>query len=72
MSQSSNDTFPTALHIAAVSAIEDQLFPAMDHMIDVLKKLEKENEGIIKVVVPICKMPYRLVSGKKSAVGERW
>lgn len=48
MSQSSNDTFPTALHIAAVSAIEDQLFPAMDHMIDVLKKLEKENEGIIK------------------------
>lgn len=48
MSQSSNDTFPTALHIAAVSAIEDQLFPAMDHMIGVLKKLEKENEGIIK------------------------
>ena len=29
-SQSSNDTFPTAMHIAAVIAIEDKLFPAMD------------------------------------------
>ncbi len=48
MSQSSNDTFPTALHIAAVYAIEDQLFPAMDHMIEVFNQLEKENQGIIK------------------------
>ena len=30
MSQSSNDTFPTAMHIAAVLGIEDRLFPAMD------------------------------------------
>ncbi len=48
MSQSSNDTFPTALHIAAVYAIEDHLFLAMDHMIEVLDRLEKENQGIIK------------------------
>ena len=45
MSQSSNDTFPTALHIAAVRAITYQLFPAMDHMIQVLDRLEKENRG---------------------------
>lgn len=47
-SQSSNDTFPTAMHIAAVIAIEDKLFPAMDELIATFKKLEKENEGIVK------------------------
>ncbi len=48
MSQSSNDTFPTAMHIAAVSAIEDKLFPAIDLLIETFKRLEKENEGIVK------------------------
>lgn len=48
MSQSSNDTFPTAIHIAAVTAIEDTLFPSMDHAVETLKRLERENEGIIK------------------------
>lgn len=47
-SQSSNDTFPTAMHIAAVTTIEDQLYPAMDKLIDTFKRLEKENEGIVK------------------------
>lgn len=47
-SQSSNDTFPTAMHIAAVVAIEDKLFPAMDKLIETFKRLEKENEGIVK------------------------
>ena len=47
-SQSSNDTFPTAMHIAAVITIEDKLFPAMDELIATFKKLEKENEGIVK------------------------
>ncbi len=47
-SQSSNDTFPTAMHIAAVDAIEDNLFPAMDTLIATLKRLEAENEGIVK------------------------
>ena len=47
-SQSSNDTFPTAMHIAAVIAIEDKLFPAIDHFVDTLKRLETENEGIVK------------------------
>ena len=48
MSQSSNDTFPTAMHIAAVAAIEDKLFPAIDKLVETFKRLEKENEGIIK------------------------
>ncbi len=48
MSQSSNDTFPTAMHIAAVEVIEDKLFPAMDLLISTLVRLEKENEGIVK------------------------
>ena len=48
MSQSSNDTFPTAMHIAAVEAIEDKLFPAVDLLISTFKKLEKANKGIVK------------------------
>ena len=47
-SQSSNDTFPTAMHISAVLIIEDKLFPAMDKLIDTFKRLEMENEGIVK------------------------
>ncbi|HIT00418.1 MAG TPA: class II fumarate hydratase [Candidatus Faecaligallichristensenella faecipullorum] len=48
MSQSSNDTFPTAMHIAAVLGIEDQLIPQMDRMIETFKRLEAENEGVVK------------------------
>ena len=48
MSQSSNDTFPTAMHIAAVEAIEDKLFPAIDLLVATFKKLERANKGIVK------------------------
>ena len=48
MSQSSNDTFPTAMHIAAVTAIEDKVLPAIDLMVGTLRRLEQENEGIVK------------------------
>lgn len=48
MSQSSNDTFPTAMHISAVVALEDKLFPAIDMLIETFRKLEAENEGIVK------------------------
>ena len=47
-SQSSNDTFPTALHIASVYMIEDKLIPAVEVLIDTFKRLENENEGIVK------------------------
>ncbi len=48
MSQSSNDTFPTAMHIAAVVSIEDNLLPAAERLIETFIALEKENEGVIK------------------------
>ena len=48
MSQSSNDTFPTAMHIAAVIALEDKLIPAAETLIATFKRLEEENEGIVK------------------------
>ncbi len=48
MSQSSNDTFPTAMHIAAVLAVEEKLIPAVQTLVDTFKRLEEENEGIVK------------------------
>lgn len=48
MSQSSNDTFPTAMSIAAVLGLEDKVIPAIDILTESFKKLEKENEGIVK------------------------
>ena len=48
MSQSSNDTFPTAMHIAAVLILEDKLIPAVSELVETFKRLEKENEGIVK------------------------
>ncbi len=48
MSQSSNDTFPTAMHIAAVCALEDKLIPAVNKLITTFRKLEAEHRGITK------------------------
>ena len=48
MSQSSNDTFPTAMHIAAVCAIEDKLIPAVSKLITTFRKLEAMHKGITK------------------------
>ena len=48
MSQSSNDTFPTAMHIAAVCAIEDKVIPAIDTLVSTFRRLEAENEGVVK------------------------
>lgn len=48
MSQSSNDTFPTAMHIAAVLSVEDRLLPAIDRLVGTFRRLEAENEGIVK------------------------
>ena len=48
MSQSSNDTFPTAMHIAAALALEDRVLPAVDGLIGTLLRLEEENRGIVK------------------------
>ena len=48
MSQSSNDTFPTAMHIAAVMEIQEQLVPEIDSLISVFQQLEEEHQGIVK------------------------
>ena len=48
MSQSSNDTFPTAMHIAAVCALEDKVIPAIDTLVSTFRRLEAENEGVVK------------------------
>jgi fumarate hydratase class II len=49
MSQSSNDVFPTALHIAGTFAIERTLLPAIHEMVSVLKELEEKNQHVIKI-----------------------
>ena len=48
MSQSSNDTFPTAMHVAAVLAIKHSLIPALDRITRVMIRLEAENTDVIK------------------------
>lgn len=48
MSQSSNDTFPTAMHIAAVMEIQEQLIPEIDSLISIFQRLEEEHQGILK------------------------
>ena len=48
MSQSSNDTFPTAMHISAVLALTEKLLPAAQGLIDTFKALEERNRGIVK------------------------
>ena len=48
MSQSSNDTFPTAMHVAAVLAINERVIPAAEGLVYAFSRLERENEGIIK------------------------
>lgn len=48
-SQSSNDTYPTAMHIAAVTEIEKNLLPAIERLKKTFIRLEKENEDVIKI-----------------------
>ena len=48
MSQSSNDTFPTAMHIAAVLSLEDRVIPAIDRLCATMRRLEEDNAGVIK------------------------
>ena len=48
-SQSSNDTFPTALHIAAILSLREGLEPALKEMIAAFSRLEEENAGAVTV-----------------------
>ena len=49
MSQSSNDTFPTAMHIAARLEIKERLIPAANKLIESFKTLEEQNDGVGKI-----------------------
>ena len=48
-SQSSNDTFPTAMHIAAVEEIENKLLPSLNKLITTLENKILEFDGIVKI-----------------------
>ncbi|MEJ2493150.1 MAG: class II fumarate hydratase [Ignavibacteriaceae bacterium] len=47
--QSSNDTFPTAMHIAAVEEIHRRLIPMVTKLRDALDKKSKEFKGVVKI-----------------------
>lgn len=49
MGQSSNDTFPTAMRVAAVSEINSKLLPALDHIVQVTSQKIEEFSNIIKI-----------------------
>ncbi|WDZ54651.1 class II fumarate hydratase [Paenibacillus polymyxa] len=49
MSQSSNDTFPTALHVAGVIAVEDRLLPAIDKLKETFQQKSEQFKDIIKI-----------------------
>ena len=47
-SQSSNDTFPTALHIACTQALVNDVLPAIEGLARTLRRLERENADAVK------------------------
>lgn len=49
LSQSSNDVFPAAIHVAVLLETERRLLPAAQRLIDSLKRLAQENEGTVKI-----------------------
>jgi len=48
-SQSSNDTYPTALHVASIIAVEKQLLPAILKLQNTLEEKSKKFESIVKI-----------------------
>ena len=48
LSQSSNDVFPSAMHIAAVLSIENRLLPALNGLVRTMRRLEGENRDVLK------------------------
>jgi fumarate hydratase class II len=49
MSQSSNDTFPTAMYVAAATAVNEQLIPAVRQLHDAIAAKAKQFESVVKV-----------------------
>src|SRR5204863_352653 len=66
MSQSSNDSFPTAMHIAAAGRIIADLIPALSELHRELRRKEKAFAGMVKIANDI----RLLGSGPRSGLGE--
>jgi fumarate hydratase class II len=49
MNQSSNDVIPTAMHVAALTAIPEELLPALEGLHQALARKAKEFDGIVKI-----------------------
>ena len=49
MSQSSNDTFPTAMHIAAATRVEEGLIPAVTRLRDAVDAKAREFQDVVKI-----------------------
>ncbi len=49
MSQSSNDTFPTAMSVAAVLSVEQKVIPAAEALVEAFRQLEEAHRGVIKI-----------------------
>src|SRR5512138_2994888 len=49
MSQSSNDTFPAAMHIAAAERVQRTLIPAVQTVVDAIKEKAREFDGVVKI-----------------------
>jgi fumarate hydratase class II len=49
MGQSSNDTFPTAMHIASIMAIDNQLLPALERLCKVIENKANGWMGVVKI-----------------------
>ncbi|MDT8862937.1 class II fumarate hydratase [Alkalihalobacillus sp. MEB130] len=49
MSQSSNDTFPTAMHIASLVKVEDELLPAIEKLKETLDKKSEQFSDVVKI-----------------------
>lgn len=49
MNQSSNDVIPTAIHIAALTAVREDLLPALDRLHEALARKAKEFDRIVKI-----------------------
>lgn len=47
--QSSNDTYPTAMHIATAIEVNDTLLPGMNRLLEALKNKQNEFKDIIKI-----------------------
>lgn len=62
--QSSNDTFPTAMHIASVVEVHEKLIPALNSIATAFREKENEFKDVIKIGRTHCQDAVPLTLGK--------